>query len=56
MKKNKVIFALTIAISIGTANSVALKDNAVGFAIGVAIFMVVAFFSKRKTIISKNDF
>jgi hypothetical protein len=52
MKKSKLSNLFPVSLGIGIAASVALKDNAVGFGIGLAIFIMLNFsarFQKRKT-------
>jgi|GEM_PF-4523767 len=48
MKKVCVVSALPIAVAIGTAMGVAMKNNAGGFAIGLGVFVMLNFFGKRK--------
>lgn len=42
------VLPISISIGVGTAMSVALKDIAVGFAIGVAIFVMMSIARKVK--------
>ncbi len=52
MKNSKLSNLFALSLGIGTAVSVALKNNAVGFGIGMAIFLMLnvsARFQKRKT-------
>jgi hypothetical protein len=41
--------AFPMAVAVGTAMSVALKDNAVGFTIGVAVFIMMNIAKRVKT-------
>jgi hypothetical protein len=42
------VFPISMSVGIGTAMGVALKDNSVGFAIGVAIFVILIIAKKAK--------
>ncbi|WP_165698027.1 hypothetical protein [Flavobacterium nackdongense] len=48
MKKPFTISILAMSAGIGTAMGVALKDTAVGFAIGIAIFVMMIIAKKTK--------
>lgn len=42
------VLPMSISIGAGTAMGVALKDNAIGFAIGIAIFVMIIIAKKFK--------
>lgn len=48
MKKSNVNSAFPLSVGVGVAMGVALKDNAVGFAIGIAIFVMMIIAEKVK--------
>ena len=48
MKKSNINSAFPLSVGVGTAMGVALKDTAVGFAIGIAIFAMMIIAKKIK--------